>query len=121
MPSLDASVPPPAVSRHRTVMNLFDKSPGLPSSAFVAPSASVIGDVTVGEKSSVWYNTVLRGAWISSPARPGSHAFYSPDLRRPDGIGALAALRGGVGPPAPPWDVGAGALVRVRLLGLWAG
>mmetsp|Transcript_13330 Transcript_13330/g.42292 ORF Transcript_13330/g.42292 Transcript_13330/m.42292 type:complete len:257 (-) Transcript_13330:110-880(-) len=49
------------LSRHRTVMNLFDKSPVLPASAFVAPSASVIGDVSIGEKSSVWYNSVLRG------------------------------------------------------------
>eukprot|EP00475_Leptophrys_vorax_P022390 TRINITY_DN3047_c0_g2_i1.p1 TRINITY_DN3047_c0_g2~~TRINITY_DN3047_c0_g2_i1.p1 ORF type:complete len:263 (-),score=9.52 TRINITY_DN3047_c0_g2_i1:241-1029(-) len=49
------------LSRHRTLMNLFDKLPEVPDSAFVAPSASVIGDVQIGARSSVWYNAVLRG------------------------------------------------------------
>jgi carbonic anhydrase/acetyltransferase-like protein (isoleucine patch superfamily) len=29
--------------------------------AFIAPTASVMGDVTLGENSSVWYGAVLRG------------------------------------------------------------
>jgi carbonic anhydrase/acetyltransferase-like protein (isoleucine patch superfamily) len=29
--------------------------------AFIAPSAIVLGDVTIGEDSSVWYTSVLRG------------------------------------------------------------
>jgi carbonic anhydrase/acetyltransferase-like protein (isoleucine patch superfamily) len=29
--------------------------------AFIAPSAVVLGDVTLGEESSVWYTSVLRG------------------------------------------------------------
>jgi len=49
------------LSRHRTLMNLFDKTPVIEDSAFVAPSASVIGDVQIGEKSSIWYGCVLRG------------------------------------------------------------
>lgn len=31
------------------------------SGSFVAPSASVVGNVSIGEHSSVWYNAVLRG------------------------------------------------------------
>jgi carbonic anhydrase/acetyltransferase-like protein (isoleucine patch superfamily) len=31
------------------------------ASAFVAPGARIIGDVTIGTDSSVWYNCVLRG------------------------------------------------------------
>lgn len=50
-----------AISKHRTVAGIYDKVPALPAAGFVAPSASVIGDVTIGEKSSVWYGTVLRG------------------------------------------------------------
>ena len=50
-----------AISKHRTVAGIYDKVPALPRRGFVAPSASVIGDVTIGEKSSVWYGTVLRG------------------------------------------------------------
>lgn len=50
-----------AVNRHRTVMNLGEKIPGMTSSTFVAPSASVIGDVKIGAGSSIWYGTILRG------------------------------------------------------------
>lgn len=49
------------LSRHRTVMPLGSAVPTLPTVGFVAPSASLIGDVTLGEKSSVWYGAVLRG------------------------------------------------------------
>jgi carbonic anhydrase/acetyltransferase-like protein (isoleucine patch superfamily) len=35
--------------------------PRVDPSAFVAPTASVIGDVTIGPESSIWYGTVLRG------------------------------------------------------------
>ncbi|MDB6070938.1 MAG: hypothetical protein JWL81_2109, partial [Verrucomicrobiales bacterium] len=38
----------------------FLRQPVIPSSAFVAPNATVIGDVTLGEKASIWYNAVLR-------------------------------------------------------------
>jgi carbonic anhydrase/acetyltransferase-like protein (isoleucine patch superfamily) len=37
------------------------RQPQLPVSAFIAPSADVIGDVTLGEDSSVWYQAVVRG------------------------------------------------------------
>ncbi|KAL3603433.1 hypothetical protein D5086_004292 [Populus alba] len=46
---------------HRTLMNIFDKAPVVDKDAFVAPSASVIGDVQVGKGSSIWYGCVLRG------------------------------------------------------------
>ncbi len=36
-------------------------SPRLHPSVFVADGAQVIGDVEIGEDSSIWYNTVLRG------------------------------------------------------------
>lgn len=36
-------------------------SPSVHESAFIAPGAQVIGDVTLGPDSSVWYNCVLRG------------------------------------------------------------
>ncbi|KAI3665448.1 hypothetical protein L6452_44075 [Arctium lappa] len=49
------------VSRHQTLMNLFDKDPVVDKDAFVAPGASVIGDVQVGRGSSIWYGCVLRG------------------------------------------------------------
>jgi len=49
-------------SRHRQVMPLTGIGvPDLGQGAFVAPSAAVIGDVDLGPKASVWYNTVIRG------------------------------------------------------------
>ncbi|KAG2328657.1 hypothetical protein Bca52824_011385 [Brassica carinata] len=49
------------LSRHQTLMNVFDKSPLVDKDVFVAPSASVIGDVQIGKGSSIWYGCVLRG------------------------------------------------------------
>ncbi|MCM3617180.1 gamma carbonic anhydrase family protein [Sutcliffiella horikoshii] len=37
------------------------KSPQFDGSVFVAPGARIIGDVTIGEESTVWFNAVLRG------------------------------------------------------------
>jgi len=35
--------------------------PLIPASCYIDPSAQIIGDVTLGERSSVWMNAVLRG------------------------------------------------------------
>lgn len=37
------------------------KTPQIPASVFVAGSADVIGEVTVGEHSSIWFQVVIRG------------------------------------------------------------
>lgn len=49
------------LNRHRTVSNLFDLQPAVAPNAFIAPSATVVGDVSIGAGSSVWYGSVLRG------------------------------------------------------------
>ena len=36
-------------------------SPKISGSAFIAPGAAVIGDVVIGDESSVWYNCTVRG------------------------------------------------------------
>ncbi len=43
-----------------------DILPKIHLSAFIAPGAMIMGDVTVGEESSIWFNCVLRGdlEWI---------------------------------------------------------
>lgn len=38
----------------------FDTWPKVADTAFVASTADLIGDVTVGENASIWYNTTLR-------------------------------------------------------------
>jgi gamma-carbonic anhydrase len=38
-----------------------EKQPQIDASALVVESAQIIGDVTIGEESSVWFNAVIRG------------------------------------------------------------
>jgi len=48
-------------NRHRRILALKDKVPRIMDGSFVAPNASVIGSVTIGKDSAVWYGAVLRG------------------------------------------------------------
>jgi carbonic anhydrase/acetyltransferase-like protein (isoleucine patch superfamily) len=41
--------------------SVFGKDPKISASAWIAPSAAVLGDVTLGEHASVWFGAVLRG------------------------------------------------------------
>lgn len=43
------------------ILSFRDKVPVIAPSAFVVDSAQVIGDVVIGEASSVWFNAVIRG------------------------------------------------------------
>ena len=43
------------------LLRFWGQSPKVPASAFIAQGAVVIGDVTLGAESSVWFGTVLRG------------------------------------------------------------
>jgi len=36
-------------------------TPMIAANAYIAPSADIIGDVKIGEHSSIWFNTVIRG------------------------------------------------------------
>ena len=40
------------------VNNIF---PTIPQSVFVAPNATIVGDVQMGEECSIWFNAVVRG------------------------------------------------------------
>lgn len=46
------------------------KRPKVAASAFVAPTAVLIGDVEIGEESSIWFGTVIRGD--NGPIRIGA-------------------------------------------------
>ncbi len=43
------------------IMAYRGKTPRIASSAFVAPTAVVIGDVEIGEEASIWFGAVIRG------------------------------------------------------------
>ena len=72
------------------------KSPRVHPTAFIAPTAVLIGDVTIEENASVWYNAVVR-------------ADFSPIvIRRGANVQDGAVIHG---TPAHGVDVGAGATV----------
>ena len=43
-----------------TIVPIHGKTPQIHETAFIAPGVRIIGDVTIGAGSSVWYNCVLR-------------------------------------------------------------
>ena len=42
------------------IVPIHGKTPQIHDTAFIAPGCTIIGDVTIGAESSVWYNCVLR-------------------------------------------------------------
>jgi len=54
------------------ILSLAGRTPRIAGSAYIAPSADVIGAVEIGENSSVWFQCVLRGD--IEPIRIGSNS-----------------------------------------------
>ena len=51
------------------IYRLKGVTPKLGRGVFVAPNASVIGDVVIGDESSIWFGTVVRGDVVSDSHR----------------------------------------------------
>ncbi|TFG09715.1 gamma carbonic anhydrase family protein [Candidatus Thorarchaeota archaeon] len=47
------------------VLPFGDKNPSISSTAFVSPQATIVGDVEIGEKASIWPGAVIRGDYAS--------------------------------------------------------
>ena len=43
------------------IIEFKGKRPQIGKDVFIAPNAVVIGDVVIGDSSSIWFNTVVRG------------------------------------------------------------
>jgi len=52
---------PAYLYRMPIILSVRGKEPQIPSSCFIAPNATIVGDVTVGENCSFWFNAVVRG------------------------------------------------------------
>lgn len=52
------------------IIEFEGKRPTIGRNVFIAPTAVLIGDVTVGDNSSIWFNAVLRGDF--GPIRVGA-------------------------------------------------
>ena len=79
------------------VMPLFSfegKTPRVDPSAFIAPTASIVGDVTVEANASIWYGAVLRGDFAPIVVRRGANI-----------------QDGAVVHAAEPLEIGAGATI----------
>jgi carbonic anhydrase/acetyltransferase-like protein (isoleucine patch superfamily) len=50
-----------SMTHEALITGIGGREPRIDETAFVAPTASVIGDVTLGAGASVWYGAVLRG------------------------------------------------------------
>lgn len=44
-----------------TILPVKGISPAIPNNCFIAPNATIVGDVVMGEECSVWFNAVIRG------------------------------------------------------------
>lgn len=71
-------------------------TPTVDASAFVAPTATLIGDVTIEAGASVWFNTVVRGDFAPIVIREGANVQDGSVLHAPPGI---------------PVDIGPGATI----------
>jgi carbonic anhydrase/acetyltransferase-like protein (isoleucine patch superfamily) len=76
--------------------SLEGREPTVHSTAFIAPTATLVGDVTVEEDASVWYGAIVR-------------ADFSPVIiRRGANVQDGAVIHG---PPGMPTEIGEGATV----------
>src|SRR3954466_16390374 len=72
------------------------RSPSVHPDAFVAPTATLVGDVVIEEGASVWYNAVLRADYSQVIVREGANVQDGSILH---------------GPPDMPCEIGRGATV----------
>jgi carbonic anhydrase/acetyltransferase-like protein (isoleucine patch superfamily) len=72
------------------------RSPRVDPTAFVAPTATLIGDVTIEAGASVWFNTVLRADYGPVIVREGANVQDGSVLHAPPGV---------------PVDIGPGATI----------
>eukprot|EP00540_Astrosyne_radiata_P008031 CAMPEP_0116835176 /NCGR_PEP_ID=MMETSP0418-20121206/7401_1 /TAXON_ID=1158023 /ORGANISM="Astrosyne radiata, Strain 13vi08-1A" /LENGTH=238 /DNA_ID=CAMNT_0004464817 /DNA_START=47 /DNA_END=763 /DNA_ORIENTATION=- len=79
-------------ARHRPIMTFWGAKPFKTNDTFIAPNASVIGNVTNWDESSVWYGAVVRAdsqsimIGFSSNIQEGAVVFCSPNGELQSGL-----------------------------------
>ena len=102
------------------IIPINGKSPVIHESAFIAPGCTIIGDVTIGAGSSIWYNCVLRaGVSRIIIERPHKKCLITIHTARP---GLVIGKKGGdiaelLGAGHGPQVDAEGALRRISLPG----
>src|SRR5438094_6269355 len=81
---------------HAGIAARLKKGPTIHSSAWIVPGATVVGDVTLTEESSVWYGAVLRGdinrIMIGPRSNVQDNAVVHLDTNYPTTVGELVAI-----------------------------
>ncbi len=68
------------------IYTLGDRQPVLGHEAWVAPNATVIGDVRLGDQASIWWNAVIRGDNDTITIGAGSNIQDGSVLHADDGV-----------------------------------
>jgi carbonic anhydrase/acetyltransferase-like protein (isoleucine patch superfamily) len=83
-------------TRHAGIAARLKMGPTIHSSAWVVPGATVIGDVTLEEESSVWYGAVLRGdinrIIIGPRSNVQDNAVVHLEIDKPTTVGELVTI-----------------------------
>jgi carbonic anhydrase/acetyltransferase-like protein (isoleucine patch superfamily) len=92
------------------------KKPHIGNNVFIAPNAVVVGDVTIGDGSSIWYGAVLRGDFgsiqIGAGANVQDNAVIHTSAEQPTIIGDEATIGHGVVMEA--CTIGRGAVIGIN-------
>lgn len=59
--------------RRMPIYAVGEKTPRIHPSAFIAPTATIVGDVTIHEGASIWYGAVVRGDTSYAVIGPGAN------------------------------------------------
>ena len=99
-----------------TLLTFDDRTPRIPDSAWAAPNATLIGDVTLGERASVFYGAVLRGdmdaIMLGDDSNLQDGVIVHVDAGRPAVIGANVSV--GHGAVIHGCTIEDGALIGIR-------
>jgi carbonic anhydrase/acetyltransferase-like protein (isoleucine patch superfamily) len=99
-----------------TVYKLGEHTPEVHPSAYVAPNATIVGKVVLGENSTVWFGATLRGDNETICIGPGSNVQDSAVLHTDPGFPLSIAARVSIGHQAMlhGCTVGEGTLIGIQ-------
>lgn len=80
------------LTKHQTLLQLYDIAP-IVKNSYVAPSATLVGEVAVNNYATVWNNVVIRGdinyVYIGSYASIGDNTVIQTVASLPTGLPAM--------------------------------
>lgn len=101
-----------------SVYRLGEHAPEVAASAYVAPSAAVVGKVVLAERASVWFNATLRGDNEMISIGAGSNVQDSAVLHTDPGFPLTVGAEASIGHQAMihGCTIGAGTLIGIQAI-----